>query len=52
MPSSASVTDATTNCRMVHKVKNASFNLIGLPSFADHPMKKMAAFVAAGAGFG
>ena len=25
---------------MVHSVKNAPFNLIGSPSFGDHPMKK------------
>jgi hypothetical protein len=39
-PSSASAAEATTNCRMVHNVKNAPFNLIGSPSFGDHPMKK------------
>ena len=39
-PSSASAVEATTNRRMVHNVKNAPFNLIGSPSFGDHPMKK------------
>ena len=39
-PSSALAAKATTNRRMVHNVKNAPFNLIGSPSFGDHPMKK------------
>ncbi len=39
-PSSASVADATTNQRMAHNIKNAPFNLMGLPSLGDQPMKK------------
>jgi hypothetical protein len=39
-PNLALAADSTTNRRMVQKVKNAPFNLIGLPSSADHPMKK------------
>ena len=39
-PSSASAAEATTKRRMAHNVKNAPFNLMGLPSFGVHPMKK------------
>ena len=39
-PSSASAADARTNQRMAHNVKNAPFNLMGLPSLGDQPMKK------------
>ncbi len=39
-PSSASAADATTNQRMAYNVKNALFNLMGLPSLGDQPMKK------------
>ena len=38
--SSASTADMTTNQRMAHKVKNAPFNLMGLPSLGVQPMKK------------
>jgi hypothetical protein len=39
-PSLASVAEATTKQRMAHKVKKAPLSLMGLPSFAFHPMKK------------
>jgi hypothetical protein len=39
-PSSASTADAMTNCNIAHKVKNASFNLIGCVGLGFHPMKK------------
>jgi hypothetical protein len=39
-PSLALVAEATPKQRMVHKVKNAPFSLIGLLSFSDQPMKK------------
>ncbi len=40
MPSSASAADATTKRRMAHNVKNAPFNMMGLPSVGVQPMKK------------
>ncbi len=40
LPSSASTADATTNCNIAHKEKNATFNLIGCVGLGFHPMKK------------
>ncbi len=39
-PSLASAAEAMMKQKMVHKVKNAPFSLIGLPPCADQPMKK------------
>jgi hypothetical protein len=39
-PSSASAVDATTNRNIAHKIKTASFNLIGYVGLGFHPMKK------------
>ncbi len=38
--SSASAADATTNCKIAQRVKNAPFNLIGLFASGFQPMKK------------
>jgi hypothetical protein len=39
-PSLALAAEATTKQRMAHKVKHAPFNLMGLLSLGDHPIKK------------
>ena len=39
-PSSASAAEATTNRRIVHKVKKAPLGQMGSPSMGDHPIKK------------
>ncbi len=39
-PSLASAAEATMNHKMAHKVKNAPFDCMGLPSLGDQPIKK------------
>ncbi len=39
-PRVALAAEALMKHKIVHKVKNAPFNLMGLPSFGDHPMRK------------
>ncbi len=40
-PSSASMVDATTNCKIEHNVWNAPFNLMSFLSWDKEPMKKL-----------
>ncbi len=39
-PSAASVAEAMTNLKIVQRMKNAPFNLMGLVASGFHPMKK------------